>query len=196
MAVWLDSDGRRLRGSWDLPPWHGDMVGTVQGRGWMTTWHEEGTVAVSQTRTRTVVLEEMGPQGTLRGVLSGAEDGGTGTVMLTPAGFAPPTLRPGVWMGRWTGLPAGMAVETLLSRDPDGRWRAAYRYQDREGAFVGDPQPNGDLAIQWREISAHNAVAVGAGLLHPTSSGVRGTYGVGERLDGTGDWSLEPVAEE
>ena len=82
----------------------------------------QGAVAGHRARERRGTLAQDGATGVLRG-----DD-----VTLTPAGAPPPTLRPGVWLARWTGLPPGMAVETVLSRDPGGRWRAAYRYQERE----------------------------------------------------------------
>ncbi len=192
VAVWLDGDGARVRGSWDLPPWHGDLAGTRDGDRVQVTWREEGTVALTQSRMRTVVLQRDPATGVLRGNASG--EGGVNGVELRPAGFAPAGLRPGLWLSRWTGLPPGMAVETVLARDPDGRWRAAYRYQGREGSFEGDVQPDGALAIRWREVSTRDAVSSGRGLLAPTAFGLRGTYGVGERAEGTGDWSLEPVA--
>ena len=111
--------------------------------------------------------------------------------MLQRAGRPTSRLRAGLWLGRWTGLPTGVAVETLLTPLGDDRWRATYRYQDREGTFDGDALPGGALAIRWREVSPRDQVARGRGLLRPDVLGLRGTYGVDELATGTGLWTLE-----
>lgn len=186
VQVWLHGVGDRLRGSWDLPPWHGEFSGTRDAAGrWQLVWREEGVVAGLQARARVVTLASDRRTGALRG----------GDVTLTPAGAPSPQLRPGLWLGRWTGLPPGMAVETVLSRDPGGRWRAAYRYQEREGMFEGEPIAGTSIAIRWREVSSVGRVAEGRGVLHPTTLGLSGTYGIGEADEGTGRWSLEPAEE-
>lgn len=194
VQVWLHGVGDRFRGTWELPPWHGELSGARTPEGhWDVEWREEGVVAVLATRTKRLRLRADGRTGALRGDVSGER------VELTPAGMPDPRLRPGLWLGRWTGLPHGMAVETALSRGPDGRWRAAYRYQEREGSFDGDvvealsPGRNPSLAIHWREVSSRGGIAQGAGLLRPSATGLQGTYGVGEEASGTGFWSLEPV---
>ncbi|MFO0607811.1 MAG: hypothetical protein U0324_31900 [Polyangiales bacterium] len=186
VQVWLHGVGDRLRGTWELPPWHGELAGArgADGR-WLLTWREEGVVAGLRARERMVALALDARTGVLRG----------GDVALTPAGAPSSALRPGLWLARWTGLPPGMAVETVLTRDPGGRWRAAYRYQEREGMFEGEPAPGGGLAIRWREVSTAGRVAEGRGVLLPSALGLFGTYGVGEASEGTGSWSLEPAEE-
>jgi hypothetical protein len=184
VQVWLHGVGRRLRGTWELPPWHGEITGTLAPDGrWHLTWREEAVVGGLRARVRSVRLTVDGPTGTLHG------DG----VVLSWAGDPSPTLRAGLWLARWTGLPPGVAVETVLARDPDGRWRAAYHYQDREGSFEGQRTPHGGLAIRWRELSPGGRVAEGRGMLAPCALGLSGTYGVGEASEGTGTWSLEPA---
>jgi len=187
VAVWVDvgrtpSGALRVRGSWDMPPWHGELLGAALPDGSLSlAWHEEGVVAVHQTRESTVTLR-LSPDGR---VLRGE---GMRLVRARPAS---PALREGLWLSHWTGLPAGMAVETTLTRGPDG-WRAAYRYQGREGSFVGDPLPDGGLALRWREVSARDIVGHGGGRLAPTPLGLRGTYGMGDAVEGLGQWALEP----
>ncbi len=66
VAVWVDVWARpgghaRWRGSWDMPPWHGEIQGALRSDGGVELlWHEEGVVAVHQTRARTVVLRPDG----------------------------------------------------------------------------------------------------------------------------------------
>lgn len=187
MAVWLSESDGRLRGSWDLLPWHGELSGQRLPSGrWALTWREEGTVAVLDVRERSLELARDPSTGALHGV------GSARAVELLPVRHVPRTLAPGVYLGRWTGLPVGMAVETHLLRAPDGRWRAAYRYQEREGSFVGELRPDGALAIHWTELSPGDRVARGQGLLRPFPWGLRGTYGVEDAREGIGFWSLEP----
>lgn len=186
VQVWLHGSAERLRGTWELPPWHGELAGARAADGYEVVWREESVVAGATMRVRHVRLRA-DATGALRGALP------DGAVELVPAGMPDATLRPGVWLSRWTGLPAGMGVETVLSRTPDGRWRAAYRYQEREGAFEGDTVDRGALAIHWREVSTRGTVAQGAGLLRPSITGMFGTYGVGAESEGTGFWSLEPM---
>lgn len=187
VAVWVDVWARpgghaRWRGSWDMPPWHGEIQGALRPDGGVELlWHEEGVVAVHQTRARTVVLRPDASGMLLQG------DG----VMLRRVRPAPPTLRAGLWLSRWTGLPAGMAVETTLTPTETG-WRAAYRYQGRDGSFDAQPLPSGGLALQWREVSARDTVGHGGGRLLPTPLGLRGTYGANDDTAGLGLWSLEP----
>lgn len=186
VQVWIHGTSARLRGTWELPPWHGEIAGARVGDGYDVVWREESVVAGATMRVRHVRLR-VEASGALRGSLS------DGAVELIPAGMPDTTLRPGVWLSRWTGLPAGMGVETVLTRTPDGRWRAAYRYQEREGAFEGDIVDHGALAIRWRELSTRGTVAQGAGLLRPSVTGMFGTYGIGAQPEGTGFWSLEPL---
>jgi hypothetical protein len=187
VQVWLHGTGNRVRGTWELPPWHGEFGGQRTGDGFEVEWREEAVVAMATLRMRRLHLR-VDSHGILRGAY-----GDAGVVELVPAGAPATTLRPGVWLSRWTGLPHGMGVETLLSRTADGRWRAAYHYQDREGTFEGDDVPRGALAIHWREMSSRDGIAQGNGLLLPAATGLFGTYGVGDRNDGTGFWSLEPM---
>ncbi len=188
VQVWVHGEGTLLRGSWELPPWHGEFAGARTGaHGWTVQWREEGVVPGAGMRLRTLDLTEDPRTRTLRGAH------GSDVVELVPAGAPSRALRAGLWLSRWTGLPAGMGVETVLSRGPDGRWRAAYRYQEREGSFEGESLDGGALAIRWREVSARDAVAHGAGLLRPSPLGMFGTYGVDARDEGTGFWALEPL---
>lgn len=185
VQVWMHGTRARIRGTWELPPWHGELAGARVGDGYDVVWREESVVAGATMRVRHVHLR------VVAGALTGALP--DGAVELVPAGMPDTTLRPGVWLSRWTGLPAGMGVETVLSRTPDGRWRAAYRYQEREGAFEGDTVERAALAIRWREVSTRGSIAQGAGLLRPSITGMFGTYGVGSQPEGTGFWSLEPM---
>jgi hypothetical protein len=186
VAVWLHEDGATLRGSWDLPPWHGEIDATRTGDRYVGRWRQEGTVAVQQMQERVVVLAWDARTQTLR-----EEGGGAEGADLRRAGQPGAPLRPGLWLGRWTGLPTGVAVETLLTPLGDGRWRATYRYQEREGTFDGDVAADGALTIHWREVSPHDVVASGRGRLLRSLIGYRGTYGVGDRESGTGLWTLE-----
>ncbi len=184
--VWDDPGGRlRLRGSWDMPPWHGELLGVSLPSGELSvSWHEEGVVAVHQTRESALTLRPAANGRVLQG----------GAVLLRRSRPGSPALRPGLWLSRWTGLPAGMAVETTVTEGPDG-WRAAYRYQGRDGSFVGQPQPDGALLLRWREVSARDIVGHGGGRLVPTPLGLRGTYGMGDADEGLGQWAIEPFAE-
>lgn len=187
VAVWLHEDGAVLRGSWDIPPWHGELAATRTADGYEGSWREEGTVAIQQGRERRVRLRLDARDGTLRE--EGAPAGEP--VVLQRAGRPTSELREGLWLGRWTGLPTGVAVETLLAPMGDGRWRATYRYQEREGTFDGEPLPGGGIAIRWREVSPRDQLARGRGVLRPDPLGLRGSYGVDEQATGTGFWTLE-----
>ena len=189
VAVWLHEDGDVLRGSWDLPPWHGEIAARRAGAIYEGLWREEGTVAIQQGRERRVRLAWSAVDGALR------EESPTGgePIVLMRAGHPTSRLRAGLWLGRWTGLPTGVAVETLLTPLDGGRWRATYRYQDREGTFDGDATPGGGLAISWREVSPRDTVARGRGRLLPDVLGLRGTYGVDDSAAGTGLWTLEAL---
>lgn len=187
VAVWLHADGDVLRGSWDIPPWHGELAARRTAAGYEGSWREEGTVAIQQGRTRRVRLLFDARDGSMREEGSPAGE----PVVLHPAGRPTSTLREGLWLGRWTGLPPGVAVETLLTPLGDGRWRATYRYQEREGTFDGDALPGGGMAIRWREVSPRDQMARGRGQLLPDALGLRGTYGVDDQSTGTGFWSLE-----
>ena len=189
VQVWVHGASGRLRGTWELPPWHGEFAGVRGAEGaYAVDWREESVVAGATMRSSELQLR-VNTAGALTGRLEDQP------FELVPAGMPAASLRPGVWLSRWTGLPPGMGVETVLSRTPDGRWRAAYRYQDREGAFEGDVLERGALAIRWREVSTRGTVAQGAGLLRPSITGMFGTYGVGAEVVGTGFWALEPLGE-
>jgi hypothetical protein len=107
-------------------------------------------------------------------------------------------LRTGIWLSRWTGLPYGIAVETRLSHDPDGHWRAVYQYQGnggvRDGSFDGVTETNGALAISWSELVESGSISRGRGRLLPGPFGLRGTYGIDGSSEGIGEWVLEPFA--
>lgn len=185
VAVWTHGDGHTVRGAWDMPPWHGELAGRQDGDRLTLEWREQGVVAVHQLRARDVTLTRD---------RHGAWRGGVGdaAVELLPAGHPSPALHPGLWLGRWTGLPAGLAVETVLTHEPDGVWRAAYHYQGREGSFEGALGPDGALTITWREVVSEDRIAQGRGRMAPSPTGVRGTFGVAEAVEGVGQWSLEP----
>ncbi|MEZ4390432.1 MAG: hypothetical protein R3A48_04990 [Polyangiales bacterium] len=184
VTVWIDGDTRRFRGAWDLPPWHGEFDGARDGDALDVRWQQEGVVAVHVHHSR-AMRWRLGPDGSLRG-----EDGDAGVIELTPARDGDPRLREGLWMSRWTGLPPGLGVETVVHRGGDGRWHAAYRYQGREGSFVGELRGE-RLAIRWREVSSQDAVSEGRGLLARSRTGYEGTYGVGDSVTGAGRWSIE-----
>lgn len=185
VAVWVDGDSRLFRGSWDLPPWHGEFDGAQRGGDLDVRWQLEGVVAVHVHQTRWMRWSRSA-EGVLRG-----EDGDAGVVELMPARDRDPGLRDGLWMSHWTGLPPGLSVETLLHRDEDGRWRAVYRYQGREGSFIGEPRGDA-LSIRWREVSNQDAVSEGRGLLTRSRVGYEGSYGVGDAVTGAGRWTMEP----
>lgn len=187
VVVWIDGTTERFRGSWDLPPWHGDFDGAAEGATLSVRWRQEGVVAVHSVDVRELRWTLDPRTGALRGA-----DGDGGTMELAPARARFEGLREGAWMSRWTGLPPGLAVETVLTRDADGQWRALYGYQGREGSFTGEARADA-LLIRWREVSARDAVAEGRGALHRTRTGYEGTYGVGDAPAGTGHWSLEPL---
>lgn len=185
VAVWTHGDGRTLRGAWDMPPWHGEIAGEQRGDRLTLQWNEQGVVAVHQVRSRALTLTR-GRDGGWRGA------DGDGPVELLPAGFPSTALHPGRWLGRWTGLPPGLAVETNVTQDVHGHWRAAYQYQGRDGSFDGERSPDGALTIIWREVSSRDRVSLGRGRLLPSPTGLRGTFGVADAYEGTGYWSLEP----
>ena len=188
VAVWLHVDGSTVRGSWDLPPWHGELAGRWRDDAFVGAWRQEGVIAIQQRRERAVRLVR-GGDGTLRE--EGAADGEA--IELRRAGRARTAPSPGLWLGRWTGLPPGVAVETQLTAPADGTFRATYRYQLREGSFDGEALAGGGMSIRWREVSARDGVARGAGRLLPDVLGLRGGYGVDDREDGTGIWTLEAL---
>lgn len=192
VQLWLESDGIRVRGSYSAVPWNGEIEGRVASRQEIAVrLIERGVTRAVGSRDREVVLHR-DPRGT---VLSGTDPSGQ-RVELVRAGFASPTLRPGVWLARWTGLPFGIAVETRLERHPDGHWRAVYQYQGsggtRDGSFDGRVDSSGTLSIAWTEVSENGTVIRGKGRLAPAPFGLRGTYGIEESTEGTGEWTLEP----
>jgi hypothetical protein len=194
VRVWLDSDGERVRGAYSVPPYNGEIDGrvaqpdTVQLRA-----VEYGMTRAIATRTRNVTLR-WAPDASL---LSGVDDTGV-RFELVRAGFVSPTLRPGLWISHWTGLPAGLAVETRITHGADGRWRAAYQYQGtgnvRDGSFEGTQGTNGALEIAWTEIAEGGNVSRGRGRLLPTMFGLQGTFGIEGSNEGTGEWTLEPLS--
>ncbi len=186
VVVWIGGDATRFRGAWDLPPWHGEFDGARVGDRLSVRWQQEGVVAVHVHTERTLTWS-VRPDGTLTGA-----DGDAGLMALVPAREGDARLHPGLWMSHWTGLPPGLAVDTVLTRDADGRWRAAYRYQGREGSFVGEARGD-DLAIRWREVSSQDSVSEGRGLLRRSRTGYDGTYGIGDAVTGAGRWSIEPL---
>lgn len=188
VSLWLSEDRGRLRGSYELPPWHGELIGVRREADTLhTVWHEEGLVAVRQARSRRLDLRWDGALGAYR-----AEG-----VILRRARALDPALRPGLWLARWTGLPPGMVVETQLTRrrDPDGaaRWLAVYQYQGRAGQFEGTLDARGRLPIVWQELSTRDSVSRGHGLLIASDLGLRGEYGMNEESSGVGAWQLEPA---
>lgn len=184
--MWIHGDRARFRGAWDLPPWHGEFDGEEDGDALSVRWQQEGVVAMHVHIARTLRWT-LRPDGTLAGA-----DGDAGQMELVPARDQRSALHEGLWMSRWTGLPPGLAVETLLSREGDGRWRATYSYQGREGSFVGERQGDA-LAIRWRELSSQDAVSEGRGLLTRSRTGFDGTYGLGDAVTGAGRWSIEAL---
>lgn len=188
VVVWIDGDTRRFRGAWDLPPWHGEFDGGEDASGALAVrWQQEGVIAVHNVTTRALRWSRDPRTGSLRGA-----DGDGAVMELTPARAPFAGLREGLWMSRWTGLPPGLAVETVLSREGDGRWRATYAYQGREGSFLGESRGDA-LGIRWREVSGRDAVSEGRGALLRMRTGFEGSYGLGEAVDGTGRWSIEPA---
>jgi hypothetical protein len=193
VQVWLESDGERVRGAYTALPWNADIEGHTAGPDAVAlTLLERGISRAVGSRTRHVTLrwERSGA------VLAGRDEDG-GRVELVRAGFAPATLRPGVWLARWTGLPFGMAVETRLTRDPDGHFRAVYQYQGgggtRDGSFDGELDAQGVLSLSWTELAEGGSVARGRARLAPSVFGLRGSYGIDGSNEGTGEWTLEPL---
>lgn len=191
VAVWADSDGERVRGTWSMPPWSGELEGTMVDGEARLNWREEGVVAGVENRERTVRLVRDN-----NGVwVENRADRGEG-ITLHRARFGNRRLHPGLWLSHWTGLPKGMAVETTIVQSAPGRWRASYRYQGRDGTFDGTERSDGKLQIQWHEVSQDDTLARGEGLLSPSALGFRGTFGVNDAASGTGSWSLEPAGED
>lgn len=188
----LESDGTRVRGSYSAQPWDGELDGTVLRDGSLSLrLFERGVTQAIGARDREVTLRRDG----LRYI--GADREGH-TVELVRAPMGTSTLAPGVWLARWTGLPFGMAAETRLTRDPDGRWRGVYQYQSgggtRDGSFQGTVSTDGTLELEWTETNDGTTVARGRASLHPSRLGLRGTYGIEGHSEGIGEWIFEPLA--
>ncbi|MFO0560702.1 MAG: hypothetical protein U0269_21985 [Polyangiales bacterium] len=188
----LESDGTRVRGSYSAQPWDGELDGTVLRDGSLSLrLFERGVTQAIGARDREVTLRRDG----LRYI--GADREGH-TVELVRAPMGTSTLAPGVWLARWTGLPFGMAAETRLTRDPDGRWRGVYQYQSgggtRDGSFQGTVSNDGTLELEWTETNDGTTVARGRASLHPSRLGLRGTYGIEGHSEGIGEWIFEPLA--
>lgn len=193
VQVWLQSNGHLVRGAYFGVPYSGDIEGRVLDRDRLElTFYDHGITAAIGSRTRRTTLRWDARRSALAG-----PDGAGGEAELLRVGFPAPTLRPGLWMSRWTGLPAGMAVETRLTRLPDGRWRADYQYHGsggvRDGSFEGDMDAAGVLTIRWTEHTESGNIATGRGRLSPGALGYRGTYGIEGHTEGTGEWTIEPL---
>ncbi len=194
VRVWLDTDGERIRGAYSVPPYNADLEGRVASRDTLTVRVvEHGMTAAITTRTRGATLRWT-PDGSMA---FGTDDTGT-RFELVRAGFVSATLRPGLWISQWTGLPFGLAVETRLTHASDGHWRAAYQYQGnggvRDGSFDGTQSADGALAIDWTEVAPTGNVSRGRGRLAPTVFGLHGTFGIEGSTEGTGEWTLEPLS--
>jgi hypothetical protein len=195
VAVWLDSDGDRVRGHYHALPYDGDIEGRVTApRAIEVTLYERGATRTIGSRTRRAQLH----WNASHDALTGTDEHGVALELLR-AGFADPSLRAGTWIGRWTGLPTGMGVETRITMSNGGHVRAVYQYEGtggvRDGSFDGTFGDHGALDIRWTEVASSGVVASGRGHLVPTSFGLRGTFGIEGSAEGTGEWSLEPIAQ-
>jgi hypothetical protein len=196
VRLWIQSDGARVRGSYAAQPWDGELDGTVLADGALSLrLFERGVTQAVGARDREVTLrrESDGAR------YVGADREGH-TVELVRAPMGDGALRPGVWLARWTGLPFGMAAETRVSRDPDGRFRGVYQYQSgggsRDGSFAGTLLDNGTLELEWTETNEGTTVARGRASLRRGRMGLRGTYGIEGHNEGIGEWIFEPLALE
>jgi hypothetical protein len=186
----LESDGTRVRGWYSAQPWDGELEGVVLGDGSLSLrLFERGVTQAIGARDRDVILRRDG----LRYIGTDREGH---TVELVHAPMTN-SLAPGVWLSRWTGLPFGMAAETRLTRDPDGRWRGVYQYRSgggmRDGSFQGTMSADGGLELEWTETNEGTTVARGRASLHPSPWGLRGTYGIEGHSEGIGEWIFEPL---
>ncbi len=193
VQLWLDTDGTRVRGAYSAVPYTGEIEGEVRSRDDVRlTFFERGVTRVVAPRTRSVVLRWDARARTLTG-----RDAIGGRIELVRAAHESAALRPGLWLGRWTGLPFGLAVETRITQTADGHWRAAYQYQGtggvRDGSFEGTLDAQSALLIAWTELTESGTVARGRGRLLATPFGLRGTYGIDGSTEGTGEWVLEPL---
>jgi hypothetical protein len=196
VRLWLESDGARVRGSYAAQPWDGELDGVVTADGSLALrLFERGVTQAVGARDRAVLLRRVGAGGIYRGV-----DREGHTVELARAPMGDGALRPGVWLARWTGLPFGMAAETRVARDPDGRYRGVYQYQsgggDRDGSFAGTLSADGTLELEWTETNDGTTVARGRATLRRGPMGLRGTYGIEGHSEGVGEWVFEPLATE
>jgi hypothetical protein len=192
-AVWLESDGNRVRGSYNAVPYTAEIEGRVAPSNDVFVHIEErgATQAIpSRTRVATLHWASDGSQ------LTGTDDLHT-PITLLRAGFDPPGLRPGLWLSHWTGLPYGLAVETRIASAGPNAYRAVYQYQGtggvRDGSFEGHVNDGAALEIVWTEWVSAQTVARGRGVLRPSEFGLRGSFGIDGNASGTGEWSLEPV---
>lgn len=189
----LDSDGRRVRGTYSAQPWDGELDGTIGADGALALrLYERGVTQAIGARDREVTLRRFD-----RGARYAGADREGHTIELVRAPMGTSELRPGIWLARWTGLPFGMAAETRVSRDPDGRWRGVYQYQSgggsRDGSFQGTVSADGTLELEWTETNDGTTVARGRASLHPSRFGLRGTYGIEGHSEGIGEWIFEPL---
>lgn len=199
MQLWLASDGQHWRGAYRSLPWEGEFTGRLTQQGALVLQvHELSAVRALAPHERQVRLLPR-PDGRWTGI---DDEGHPAELVL--ARFPSPALRPGLWLSHWTGLPPGLAVETHLSRDSDGAWRASYQYQGtggmRDGSFEGRVEGDGTLAIRWTELAPEGAVSRGHGRLRPSPLGLRGTFGLdpvaeapAQAAPNEGEWTLEPL---
>lgn len=190
----LESDGARVRGAYAAQPWDGELEGTVNVDGSLTLrLFERGVTQSLGARDREVTLrrEDGG-----RRYIGADREGHLVELVRAPMGDG--ELRPGLWLARWTGLPAGMASEVRVSRDPDRRWRGHYQYQSgggaRDGSFYGALQRDGALELEWTETNDGTTVARGRATLRRGLFGLRGSYGIEGHNEGIGEWIFEPLA--
>jgi hypothetical protein len=192
----LETDGARVRGAYAAQPWDGELDGVVRADGSLAVrLYERGVTQSVGARDRDVVLRR--ERGGARYV---GQDREGHVVELVRAPMGDGELRPGVWLARWTGLPAGMASEIRVSRDPDGRWRGVYQYQSgggsRDGSFQGTLSRDGSLDLEWTETNDGTTVARGRAMLRRGRFGLRGSYGIEGHNEGVGEWIFEPLVAQ
>jgi hypothetical protein len=192
----IESDGARVRGSYSAQPWDGELEGAVRADGSLAVrLFERGVTQAIGARDREVTLRR---EGNGARYVGSDREGHTVEILRAPMGDS--VVRPGVWLARWTGLPFGMAAETRLTRDPDGRWRGVYQYQSgggsRDGSFQGTVSADGTLELEWTETNDGTTVARGRASLRPSRFGLRGTYGIEGHSEGIGEWIFEPLVLE
>ncbi|MBL8679752.1 MAG: hypothetical protein JNK05_11330 [Myxococcales bacterium] len=192
----LESDGTRVRGAYTAQPWDGEFDGVVRPDGALALkLYERGVTQSVGARDREVVLRRED-----QGARYVGQDREGHVVELVRAPMGDGELRPGLWLARWTGLPAGMASEIRVSRDPDGRWRGVYQYQSgggsRDGSFQGTLSFDGTLDLEWTETNDGTTVARGRATLRRARFGLRGSYGIEGHNEGVGEWIFEPLVAQ